>query len=66
MSIGNALAGRWCPGGGWCPSEPLWKMFGNDLTHVTSLDASAAIFLVLVSAAPAGAHQGFGVAKYQD
>lgn len=37
-------------------------MFGN----VTSLDASAAIFLVLVSAAPAGAHQGFGVAKYQD
>lgn len=66
MSIGNALAARWCPGDGWCPSKSSWKVFGNDLPHVTSLDASAAVVFMLVSAAAAGTHQGFGVAKYQD
>lgn len=39
-------------------------MFGNDLPHVTSLGASAAIVLVSVSPAPAGTPQGFGVTKH--
>lgn len=46
--------------------KSLWKIFGNGLPHIASLDAGAAMVLLLLSAAPAGTHQGFGVAQYQD